>query len=119
MLAGKYDITIEKGATFNRIITYKDENGDAIDLTGFTAAMDIRAMKTTDTTLIQLTTENGRIALGDAAGTITLTILATDTETLGDSEGVTVGFYDLELITGSTVIRLLEGEVQISKEVTR
>jgi hypothetical protein len=52
-----------------------------------------------------LTTENGRIALGGAAGTITLNVAATAMETLEAKTYV----YDLELINGATVIRLLQG----------
>lgn len=111
---GTYDFTIYQGATFSRVLTWKDENDTAINLTGYTARMQIRQRITGDT-LIALTTENGRIALGGSAGTVTLTISASDTAAI-----TTDGVYDLELVSGSEVVtRLLQGTVTLSKEVTR
>lgn len=111
---GTYDFTIYQGATFSRVVTWKDENEDAVNLTGYTARMQIRQRLTGDT-LIALTTENGRVALGGTDGTVTLTIAATDTADLTMG-----GVYDLELVSGAGVVtRLLQGNVTLSKEVTR
>jgi len=119
MSAGIYDIYIEQGATFQKIITWKDSSGTAINLTGYIARMQFRSQPSSTTVLFEATTENSRIALGGAAGTITITISAT----------LTAGFnfdcavYDLELQSssqsGAVVTRLLEGSVNVSKEVTR
>jgi hypothetical protein len=115
MAATTYDILIEQGATFSQVITYKD-NGVAVNLQGFTARMQVRATLEAATALIELTTANGRIALGGTAGTITLTISATDTEALTSGRGV----YDLELVSGSGIVtRLLQGVATISRNVTR
>ena len=66
--------------------------------------------------VLTLTTENGRIALGGAAGTVTLTVSAADTAGLTAGNGV----YDLELISsGGVVTRLIEGSYSIVREVTR
>lgn len=115
MESGTYNFTIYQGATFNRVLTWKDSNNTAVNLTGYTARMMIRDCLESDAPFITLTTENGGITLGGAAGTITLSISATATAAITQSQGV----YDLELVTGSTVTRLLEGAVTISKEVTR
>jgi hypothetical protein len=119
MSAGIYDIYIEQGATFQKIITWKDSSGTAINLTGYIARMQFRSQPTSDTVLFEATTENGRIALGGAAGTVTITITAT--LTAGFDFGCAV--YDLELQSssqsGAVVTRLLEGSVNVSKEVTR
>jgi hypothetical protein len=115
MAATAYDILIEQGATFSQVITYKD-NGVAVNLTGYTARMQVRATLESASTLVELTTANGRIALGGAAGTITLSISATDTEALTAGRGV----YDLELVSGSGIVtRLLQGVATISRNVTR
>lgn len=113
---GKYNFTIYQGATFGRVLTWKDENATPIDLTGYTARMHIRSSVDDDTIIASLTTENGGITLGGEDGTITLTMsAATTTAITADS-----GLYDLELVNGgSAVTRLLEGNVIISKEVTR
>ena len=116
MTAGTYDITIEQGATYSQVFTWKDANGASINLTGYTARMQARESVDTATTFIALTTENGGIALGGAAGTVGLTMIATATAALSIFNGV----YDLELISGAGVVtRLLEGSLTVSPEVTR
>lgn len=87
-----------------------------VDLTGFTARMQIRESLESTTTLEELTTENGGITLGAAAGTVALLISATDTAALDFSTAV----YDLELISGAGIVtRLLYGDITLAEEVTR
>lgn len=114
MLAGLLDIEIEQGSTFNLVFLYQDENGDAIDLTGMTARMQLRRQFNSADALISLTTENSRIAIDALLGKITLTISATDTATLTGS-----GVYDLELVNGTTVNRILEGSFKVCAEATK
>ena len=115
MSATTYDILIEQGATYSQLVTYK-EAGVAINLTGYTARMQVRSTLESASTVVELTTANGRIALGGAAGTITLTISATDSAALTAGRGV----YDLELVSGSGIVtRLLQGVATISRNVTR
>jgi hypothetical protein len=119
MAAGIYDIYIEQGATFQRVITWKDSSGNAINLTGYIARMQFRPQITSETILFTATTENGKIVLGGAAGTVTITITATETAAFDFCSAA----YDLELqssaLSGAVVTRLLEGCVNVSKEVTR
>ena len=115
MAAGKHNFTCEQGATFSRVITINDNNDALLNLTGYTARMQVRSLVDSASTLVDLTTENGGITLGGAAGTITLTINAATTAAITDD-----GVYDLELEAGDgTVTRLLEGLFRLSKEVTR
>lgn len=115
MGAGRLDITIEQGATFQRTITVT-EGASLFDLTGYTARMHIRSTLGAATTLIVLTSENGRLTMGGVAGTIAMLITATDTAALSFDSGV----HDIEIVSGSgVVIRLLEGTVTLSREVTR
>jgi hypothetical protein len=84
------------------------------DLANFTARMTVRD-RIGGTELLSLTTENGRIAIDNAAKTITLTLAATDTDDLAFDTGV----YDLEMVSvGGVVTRLLEGRINVSKEAT-
>jgi len=117
MTAGTYDITIEQGATFTRTLTWKDENEDAVNLTGYSARLQMRESVEAVDTFIDITSGNSPddIALGGAAGTIIIAISATTTAAL--TQG---GVYDLELVSGAGVVtRLLQGNVTLSKEVTR
>ena len=117
MIAGIYNLTIEQGVTLNRVLTWTDSNDALVDLTNYTARAQVRDSKSGSTKIVDLTTENGGISLGGAAGTITLTM--TDTATAALS-ALTDGRWDLELISsGGTVTRLVEGKCTISLEVTR
>ena len=111
------DLCIPQGATFSRVIRYRDkDSGSNINLTGFTARMQLRPTAASATTTLSLTTENTRITLGGTAGTITLSISATDTAAIAAGRYV----YDLELVSaGGIVTRLLQGVVTVSANVTR
>jgi hypothetical protein len=115
MAAGIYDITIEQGATFQLSATWKDSAGVPVNLTGYSARMQVRPSYESEETLASLTSAGGNITLGGALGTIIATISATDTQKLNIQEGV----YDLELEIGGVVTRLLQGKATISWEVTR
>ena len=115
MPAGQYDITCDQGATFSRVITWKNSNGTPIDLTNYTARLQVRSNYPSSTVLLDLTTENGGITLGGVLGTITLAATATATAAIAADEYV----YDLELITGSNVTRVVEGSFTVTPEVTR
>lgn len=114
-MANTYNITVEQGATYTLAITYKDASGNAINLSGYTARMDVRATYNSPSTIIELTTENGRIELGGVNGTINLSITAANTAALPTSNAV----YDLELDSGSAVTRLIQGRFIVDPEVTR
>lgn len=114
-LAGTWNITIDQGATVSSVLTYKDSNDALIDLSGYTARMQVRDDFTTAATVLDLTTENGGITLGGAAGTVTLAVTATATAAVTAKQYV----YDLELVNGAIVERLVQGTFTVRAEVTR
>jgi predicted MFS family arabinose efflux permease len=115
MAAGTLDFTIEQGATFNLLLTWKI-NDTLVNLTGYTARLQARVDVEDTELILSLTTANAGITLGGAAGTISLDQTATQTTLLPAGTYV----YDLELIAAnSTVTRLVQGELLISPEVTR
>jgi hypothetical protein len=116
MAAAKKNIIIEKGATFIMNLTWKDGTGTPIDLTTYQARMQVRKSYTSDTKLLDLTTENGGIVLGGTAGTIHIEGDAADTAAIAES--IKAGVYDLEMVVGPIVDRMLEGEADIRPEVT-
>lgn len=123
MSAGKLNLTIEQGATWHRRLTWKTgDPATPVDLTGFTARMQVRAAADVESeevepgdVLVELTTENSRITLTPEEGRIELDI---DAVTTADIEAVEA-VYDLELVNGPTVTRLVQGAALISAEVTR
>lgn len=106
---------INKGADFiPGAITWKDADGVAINLTGYTARMQIKRDVST-ASILELTTENSRITLGGSAGTIELNVTNAVTATLPAGNYK----YDMELISsGGIVTRLLEGSIVISENIT-
>lgn len=137
MPAGYYNFTgsarCEQGATFSRVMTVYSGVTDAeiesaksgtvpasmaakkVNLTGYTARMQVRETASSASIILSLTTENGGITLGGSAGTVTITISATETAALTAGSYV----YDLELISGSTVYRRIQGDFDVDAEVTR
>jgi hypothetical protein len=114
--AGKYQIIADQGATFQRVLTWKDSTNTAVNLTGYTARMHIRNEYESTSFVLALTTENSRIALGGATGRVTLTVDATTMTNLFADTYV----YDLELVSGAGVVtRLVMGTFTVRREVTR
>lgn len=110
-MAYTYNLSIEQGATFEQEIRYKDSTGNPIDLTGYTAKMQIRNAKD-NTLVIELSTDNGKITITE--NQLNIVISATETSAMSLKDMV----YDLEITKDSIVTRLLQGNVVISKEVT-
>jgi hypothetical protein len=129
MAAGLYTFTIEQGATYQSEITWKNAANTAVNLTGYTARMQIRSEQTGSGTLYQTLNTSASIAntgicLSGSAGTnplssgsIAITITATDTAALNFGTD-DMAYYDLEMTSGTTVTRLLQGKVKLSKQVT-
>lgn len=115
MLAGVYKIVCDQGATFERLLTIEESSGDPMNLTGFTARMQVRPEIESTDVLVELTTANGRLVLGGAAGTIAMSLSPAITATIDRD-----GFYDLEIISsGGAVHRVLRGRFLVNLEVTR
>lgn len=102
-----------QGATWDYQLVWKS-GGSPVDLTGYSARLQARATYNTSSTVLSLTSGNG-ITLGGTAGTITLAASATTTAAIPAAQYV----YDLELVNGSTVTRLVQGYLNVSAEVTR
>lgn len=118
MPAGRYDFSVDQGATFERTLRWTDEAHVPVSLAGKTARMQVRETPPSGVIVLELTTENGRITLVDP-GRIDLFIDSLTTAALV----FTTASYDLEIVDASStperVTRLLQGQVSLSKEVTR
>lgn len=113
----KRKLTILQGATFRKRWTWKP-GGVPMDFTGCKARMQVRAEIDDTAVLLELTTENGGIALDAEPGAIDLYISATDTALIVWESGV----FDLEIQYAAgpdEVDRLIYGSVVVSREVTR
>lgn len=92
------------------------EYNTPVDLTGYTARMQIRATIDSTTIIQELTTSNGAIIINNTTKTITLNIPAEVTAAYTFSTAV----YSLEMISsGGQVTPFCGGTITLVKEVTR
>ena len=126
MAAGKYSFIIEQGATTDFEIVWKDSTGTKVNLTNYHARMQIRSNYGSEGTLyaslssslkadgtgLNLSGSNGNNPL--SSGSIGIFISAASSSAFDFKEAK----YDLEVVSGSYVTRLLEGKIKLNKEVT-
>jgi hypothetical protein len=99
-MAIKANIVIDQGSDFSTEISVTDDNGDPVNLTGYSAAAQMRKHYTSATAI-------SFVALSMNAAT---------------SSNVTAGryVYDCEITSSSNVVsRLVEGIVTVTPQVTR
>lgn len=109
-MATKANLLIDQGTTFNTVIALTDENGDTFDLTNYTGYSQIRKHYTSSNAV------SFSVTLGGINGTVTLALSANQTSNMSSGRYV----YDVELRDSSNnVVRVLEGIVTVTPEVTR
>lgn len=115
-MAENYSFVIDQGADWFLNIVYKDSAGTAINLTGYTAAMQFRLTVDATTAAISLTQASG-ITITGATGTLAIRATAAQTGALDDSAKYV---YDLEITSPAGIVtRLIQGTASVSSEVTR
>jgi hypothetical protein len=109
-MATTINLNVDAGATFVVEFEYTNEDGSLFDLTGYTALMQIRDMPTAPNFVLQIVP-----TLNVTFGLIIATLSAAQTSTLTNSSYV----YAIELYSGQTVIRPVQGRVIVSPEIVR
>tara|TARA_Y100000310_G_scaffold298924_1_gene333324 strand:+ start:30 stop:476 length:447 start_codon:yes stop_codon:yes gene_type:complete len=147
-MAARYDIEAEKGSSFIFYVKYMDDSNSAVDLVGggYTAEMQVKRFADSTTKLLHFSSTNGGVALGLGPSGVTAGlsggsggIQLNATYTGGFSAGmsgstggiyvvadpstmsnVPVGdhLYDLEIIQGNTIVRLVEGRFVCKSNIT-
>lgn len=130
MAAGKYNFVIEQGSTVNFTINYKDASSNPIDLSEYHARMQIRPSITSDVLIANLSSSldpagNGinmeprdpdtLQVLPKSSGSLQV-IISAESSSLMDFG---TAHYDLEIVSGSFVEKIIRGIVSLRKEVTR
>jgi hypothetical protein len=111
-MSAKANLLIEQGTDFTTSLTVNDAAGDAVDLTGYTGAGQIRKHYSSNTA----TTIAVSFASDRTSGILSLTVGRTLTANMSYGRYV----YDVELTNASnTRSRLVEGLVTLTPEVTR
>lgn len=140
MASAYYDINAQQYSTLNFHVEYYDENGNAVDLTGYTARFQVRPNTTTSTLYLNISTSGvtgggstgeflassgvrgtGGIYLnkGETGAAFTGGILiAADATTMGY---VRTGSwkYSLDITKGVTTDELMQGQFVVSPKTTR
>lgn len=107
-MASKANLVIDQGSTYSVSINLTDENGDPMDVVGYTSRAQMRKHYTSSNAV----TFNTSLA----TGTLTLSLSSNTTQTIVPGRYV----YDAELIDpNSNVTRIVEGIVTVTPEVTR
>lgn len=125
MLGSQYDITMQQGSTYELFLTVKDSTGNTQNLTGYSAAMQLRSSYVSSTATESLSTSTGEISIAESSGKINISLSAARTANIkvdmnNKKPPRTVYVYDLELIdnVGKT-FKLLYGDATVYGEVTR
>lgn len=104
------NFSIDQGSTFSSVITVEGQDGLVFNLTGYTARGQIRKSYSSATAV------NFTAAVTSAAeGKITITLSATQTGSLKPGRYV----YDIEIVNGDVVLRVVEGQLEVNPRVTR
>lgn len=130
MAAGNYSFTIEQGATTDLEVVYTDSTNTPVNLTGYTARMQIRPSAGVSEIYLTLSSSLGPCGTGLnlsgsngstplSSGSIGIFISAATSSLLNFDNAQ----YDLEIASGSgncaVVTRLLKGNIRLSKEITK
>ena len=103
------NLVIDQGQTFSFELTLSNADGTAKNLSGYTTTSQMRKSYYSSTATSFTT------AQVDATGTITISLTATQTSAIKAGRYV----YDIEIASSSETLRVLEGIVTVTPEVTR
>ena len=129
MAAGSYSFTIEQGATTDVELVYKDSDSNPVDLTDYSAKMQLKNSVGGSTTYLTLSSSLQADGTGlnlsgsggnpaskpRSSGSIRIYISHATSSTLTFGTAV----YDLEIVAGVTVSKLLKGRFEVEAEVTK
>jgi len=114
------NIELEEKTDFTLRLTFRDDTTNLpVDITGYTAILEIRPQFGDYILLSSLDTTDDHIELGGQSGTIDIIFSAAQTDLSAQTYGWTRGAYDLVLIdTAGSRKKLLKGFVTIARSAT-
>ena len=148
MSAAQYNILADQGSTLKFYAEYQTSGGTGIDLNGYQAEMQVRRNSSNSDMLLFLTgtTMSHAVTGGGSTGHFSgispdngvagvggITLNAGTTGATGTSGGIYIRIdpttmanipvgrhlYDLELINGTDVTRIIQGRFEVEPEITR
>lgn len=110
-MSGTYDITTYQGSTFSLGVTWKDDEEEPIDLTGYAVQLQVRGPGSK--LRLNLTDEAGISIADPSSGHLDILI---DAEAMA---AVKPGLYryELEMRQGGFTTKLLRGDFKVIEEV--
>lgn len=106
----KANIVIDQGADYEVTLDITDDNGDIINLTGYTGAAQMRKHYTS------LTAYNFNVSISPLIGTVTIAMPSSTSANIAAGRYV----WDCELTSNTNVVsRMVEGIVTVTPQVTR
>tara|TARA_R110002153_G_scaffold274011_1_gene446566 strand:+ start:35 stop:421 length:387 start_codon:yes stop_codon:yes gene_type:complete len=128
MAAGRYNFTIEQGATFRRTFKYKNSEGVGIDLSLHDVTMQIRESAAAANFILDVNeagaTKHDNTSITSTKFTVSTVnnnefSLVIDADTTA-SMSFDTAQYDIEVKDSlDEVTRLLQGNIKLSREVTK
>jgi hypothetical protein len=112
---GRKNIRFIQGDTWSISPRWKI-GSNYVNVTGYTAKMQVRIATTSASVIIEMSTDNGRITVSGIDGMFTVALTSAETT------GIPVGnyVYDLEVTSpGGTRTTLLQGGFSVEAEVTQ
>lgn len=107
----RVDITCRKGDSFRLEITFKDDSGAVLNLTGYTWKLDVRETDTSSSAILE---DDAFTYSGTTQGVLTITAPA------ATMAGVNGGLYvyDLQSTNGGSVKTWIYGIFKVNEDVT-
>lgn len=114
-MAVTYNTTIDQGADWFINFQYKQPDGTPVNITNYTAALQMRTSPLAKTAVLTLTNVSGLTITG-ATGTIAAHATAAQTNAITNGKYS----YDLEITSPENIVtRLVQGTIEVSPQTTR
>lgn len=114
-MAVQYIVEIDQGADWFFNVTYEQPAGTPVNITGYTAALQLRSLPESTTAVLSLATGSG-ITITGSSGLVAVHATASQTGAIvaGDY------YYDLEITSPQGIVtRLVQGQALVNPQVTR
>jgi hypothetical protein len=118
--AATYWIKTQAGEDFAEVFNLQNDDGSPVNLTGYTARMQVRRTHKATTPALSLTSPDAGLVINGAAGTITVSVSNAQTSALCLDNDRTQYVYDLEIESGAGLVtKVSRGFFTVLPEATR
>lgn len=118
--AANYWITVQAGEDYAEVFALQNDDGTPVNLTGYTARMQVRRTFKAATPALSLTSPAGGLVINGAAGTVTVSVSNSQTAALCVDNDRTQYVYDLEVESGGGLVtKVSKGFFTVHPEATR